>query len=153
MKNASTLFLKTVLFVGQTIIALICVFLTRGLLTQDLGGYFPIVAGMLIAAIPFFIGVAEVRKLLSYIDRKKAFSNLSVAALQKIKYCAVVISALYGIGLPYIFMVAEGDDAPGVILIGIVFTFAPLAVALFAGIFQKALKNAIELKKENDLIV
>ncbi len=152
-KRASTLFLKTVIVLFGLAVFALCVFLTSELLTQGLGGYFPIVVGMLIAAIPFFIGAYQTLKLLNYIDNNKAFSHLSIQALKTIKYCGIAISALYGVGMPYIFLVAERDDAPGVVLLGLIFTFAPMMVAVFAAVLQNLLQNAINLKSENDLTV
>jgi hypothetical protein len=59
-------------------------------------------------------------KLLSCIDKNRAFSDLAVRALRDIKYCAIVISALYTAGMPYIVYVADKDDAPGVTALGFV---------------------------------
>lgn len=153
MKHGSTLFLKAIItLIGVAVFAL-CIFLIYTLLTQKIGGYFPIVIGVIVAAIPFFIGVYQTLKLLHYIDHNTAFSQLSIRALKIIKYCAIIISALYGIGMPYIFIVAERDDAPGVILLGLIFTCTPLVVAVFAAVLQRLLQNAIEIKSENDLTV
>lgn len=153
MRSGSTLFLKTVIVLGAAAVLFLCISLIRILLTEEVGGYYPILIGMLIASIPFFVGVKEVLKILSLIDKKEAFTNNSVKSLNIIKYCGAVISLLYGLGLPYIFVVAQEDDAPGVFLLGLIFTFAPLAVSVFAGVFQKQLKNAIDLKSENELAV
>lgn len=49
--------------------------------------------------------------------------------------------------------VADADDAPGVVLIGMAITFAPIAIVVFAAVLQKLLKNAIDIKSENDLTV
>ncbi len=153
MKLGSTFILKTVVvLIGLAVFAL-CAFLVNQLFTQNLGGYGPIVIGMLVAAIPFFVGGYHTLKLLNYIDTNKTFSLLSVKALQTIKYCGILISALYGLGMPYIFYVADKDDAPGVVLLGLIFTFAPLVVAVFAAVLQKLLQNAINLKSENELTV
>lgn len=153
VKNGSTLFLKTVVSLGSAVVLIFCGFLIKVLLTEDVGGYFYILIGMLAAAIPFFIGVYNVLKLLNLIDRKKAFTKNSVKYLNIIKYCGIAISTLYGLSLPYIFIVAERDDAPGVVLLGLIFTFSPMAVSIFAAVFQKLLQDAIDLKSENDLIV
>ncbi len=153
MKKGSTLFLKAVITLGCIGVFVLCVFLVKVLFTEEVGGYRPILIGMLIAAVPFFVGIEQTLKLLNLIDHKKAFTNYSVEALNKIKYCSIIISILYAIGLPYIFIVAEQDDAPGLVLLGLIFTFAPMAIAIFADVFQKVLKNAIDLKSENDLIV
>jgi hypothetical protein len=91
--------------------------------------------------------------LLSYIDKNKAFSELSVRALKKIKKCAITISGLYVVALPFVFILAEVDDAPGLGLIGMVMIFAPMVIAVFAAVLQRLLQEAIDIKSENDLIV
>jgi hypothetical protein len=153
MKKVPTLFLKTVIFlIGWAVLAL-CVFLIFEIFTHDIGGYFPIVIGMVIAAFPFFVGAYHTFQLLNYIDSNTAFSSRSIQTLRTIKHCAAIISVMYTLGLPYIYYVAEKDDAPGVILLGLIFSFAPMIVAVFATVLQKLLQNAIDLKSENELTV
>ena len=55
--------------------------------------------------------------------------------------------------MPYIYYVAERDDAPGGILIGLILIAAPTIVTVFAATLEELLKNAIEIKSENDLTV
>jgi hypothetical protein len=114
---------------------------------------YPIVIGMYVSAIPFFTALYQAFNLLSYIDKNEAFSELSVKALQKIKFCAMTISALYVIILPFVYIVAELDDAPGLIIIGMVPVFASLVMAVFAAVLQRLLQEAIHIKSENDLTV
>jgi hypothetical protein len=154
LKHGSTLFLRaTVIIIALTVLAL-CIFaLPTGIRTDNVGGYRLILLGMYVPAIPFFIALYQAMNLLSYIDTNKAFSDLSVKALSNIKYCALIISGLFAAGMPYIYIVAERDDAPGVILIGLVITGASLVIAIFAALLQKLLQNAIDIKSENDLTV
>ena len=154
MKQGSTLFLKGVIFIIALAVLALCVFvLPVGLMNENVGGYLPIIIGMYITTLPFFVAIYHGYKLLSLIDQNKAFSELSVNALNIIKYCAIAITVLYGIGMPQILAVAQRDDAPGVVLIGLVFTFASAVVATIAAVLQKLLANAIELKSENELTV
>ncbi|MZP31447.1 DUF2975 domain-containing protein [Heliobacterium undosum] len=104
-------------------------------------------------AIPFYFALYQAFKLLGYIDKNEAFSELSVTALKSIKNCAITISILYMAGMPLFYLMAEVDDAPGIILIGMVMIFASMVVAIFAAVLQKLLKNAIDIKSENDLTV
>ncbi len=108
---------------------------------------------MYATAIPFFFALYQAFKLLSYIDKNKAFSELSVKALKNIKYCAITISILYAVGMPFFYLIAEEDDAPGLIVIGLVIIFASMVIAVFAAVLQKLLKEAIDIKSENDLTV
>ena len=105
------------------------------------------------AAIPFYFALYQAFKLLNYIDRNDAFSDLSVNALKKIKNCAISISAIFVLGLPLFYLIAEVDDAPGIILMGLILIFASMVIAVFAAVLQKLLKEAIDIKSENDLIV
>ncbi|RIW32015.1 DUF2975 domain-containing protein [Bacillus salacetis] len=108
---------------------------------------------MYISAIPYFAALYQSYRLLTYIDKNNAFSDLSVSALKKIKLYAAMISILYAAGLPFFYMMAEIDDAPGVILIGMVIIFASVVIGVFAAVLQKLLRNAIDIKSENDLTI
>jgi len=154
MNRGSTIFLKGVVILIGLIVLALCIFaLPRVIGSINMGGYDPILLGIYVTAIPFFIALYQALKLLSCIDNNKAFSDLSVNSLKHIKYCAVTISALYAAGMPYIFYVAEKDDAPGVVLIGLIIIFASIVIATFAAVLQKLLKNAMDIKLENDLTV
>ena|SRR3989338_1043426 len=153
MKKSSTLFLKLVIsLIGITVLTLIIVF-TRGVVNDRGGLFLPILIIMYVTAIPFFFALLEALKLLRYIDKNMAFSELSIKAFRKIKYCATTISVLYVAGMPFLFSVADKDDAPGVVGFGLIFILASIVVAVFAAVLQKLLRNAIDIKSENELTV
>jgi hypothetical protein len=154
MKRGSTMFLRaTIILIGLIVIAL-CVFvLPAGIGSDSTGDYRPILLGLYIPAVPFFIALYQAMKLLDFIDMNQAFSDRSIAALKYIKYCAFIISALFTAGMPYVFQVADKDDAPGVILIGLVITGVSTVIAIFAGVLQALIQNAVDIKSENDLTV
>ena len=160
MKRGSTNFLKiAVIFLGIPILAL-CIF-GLPILAKDAAEsnsefayvLYGIVIVMYLSAIPYFVALYQAFKLLSYIDKNKAFSVMSVKALKNIKLCAITISGLYVIALPFFFIFAELDDAPGVVLVGMLFIFAPMVIAVFAAVLQRLLNEAITIKSENDLTV
>lgn len=156
MKHGSTNFLRLVILLIGLVVLVTCIFVLPRWISSELAGdfdYGPIFLGMYIPAIPFFVALYQALKLLDYIDRNKAFSPKSVKALRNIKYCGVVISSLYTLGMPYVFYVADRDDAPGVALIGFVIIGASAAIATAAAVFQKLLQNASDIKSENDLTV
>lgn len=156
IKHGSTLLLKIfVVLLGLAVFAL-CIFILPRIIIAELKGdfdYLPILVGMYIPAIPFFIGLYQGFKLLQYIDSNKVFSNASIEALRKIKICGFFISTFYAVGMPYIFYVAQQDDAPGLAFIGFVFIFASLVVGTAASIFQKQLRKVVDIKSENELTV
>lgn len=154
MKKGSTLFLRLVIILMALLVAGLCIFLLpKGIMSDNVGYYRPLLIGMYIPALPFFFGLFQGWKLLNCIDKKKAFSVVSVDAFRKIKYCGFAISALYTLGLPYIFYVANRDDAPGVMLLGCMFVGAPLIIGTGAAIFQRLFQNVIDIKSENELTV
>jgi hypothetical protein len=160
MKRGSTIFLKIAVFLIGTPVLALCIFGLPMLAKEAAESnsefayvLYGIVIVMYVSVIPFFVALYQAFKLLSYIDKNKAFSEISVKALKNIKYCALTISGLYVIGMPFIYIFAELDDAPGVILIGMVMIFAPMVIAVFAAVLQRLLQEAIDIKSENDLIV
>ncbi|MCC2529662.1 MULTISPECIES: DUF2975 domain-containing protein [Bacillus] len=160
MKRGSTLFLKiAVILIGIPVLAL-CIFLVPQIanfaaeLYPDISYLkYLVYIDLYAAAIPFYFALYQAFTLLSYIDRNKAFSELSVRALKKIKYCAITISLLLVAGMPLFYLIAEMDDAPGIILIGLVLIFASMVIAVFAAVLQRLLQEAIDIKSENDLTV
>ncbi|MDQ0194043.1 DUF2975 domain-containing protein [Paenibacillus wynnii] len=160
MKRGTTLFLKTaVILIGIPVLAL-CIFLVPAIANYTAELYpdiaymkYLVFIDLYATAIPFYFALYQAFKLLSYIDKNKAFSELSVRVLKNIKYCAFTISILYVVGMPLFYLMAEKDDAPGVILLGMVMIFATIVIAVFAAVLQKLLQEAIDIKAENDLIV
>lgn len=146
----STLILKVaVILIGMPVLAA-CIFWLPG--GANFLGY-PILLGVYATAITFFFALYQAFKLLSYIDKNKAFSELSVSALKNIKYCAVAISIIYAVLIPFIVPIADADDSPGLAGFPMIFAFASFVVAVFAAVLQKLLKEAIDIKSENDLTV
>jgi len=163
MKRGSTLFLKIAVFlIGAPILAL-CVFLLPQIANEainqaEMGSelaymVFGILTIMYVATIPFYYALYQAFRLLSYIDKNQAFSDLSVKSLKIIKICAITISGLYVVVLPFVYIIAEWDDAPGLLLIGMVIIGASLVIAVFAAVLQRLLQEAITIKSENDLTV
>ncbi|MFB5248820.1 DUF2975 domain-containing protein [Bacillus mycoides] len=160
MKQGSTLFLKTVIIlIGIPVLAL-CIFLV-----PNIGNYaaelypdityikYLILINLYATVVPFYFALYQAFKLVSFIDKGNAFSKLSVRALKKIKNYAVTISILYVVGMPLFYLVAERDDAPGIIILGMLLIFASMVIAVFAAVLQRLLKDAIDIKSENDLTV
>ncbi|KSU79755.1 Protein of unknown function [Fictibacillus enclensis] len=160
MKQVTTFFLKlAVIFIGIPVLAL-CIFLVPKF-GNFAGELYPNIAfmktlvliDMYAAAIPFYFALYQTFKLLSYIDKSQAFSELSVKALKKIKYCAITISALYLLGMPLYYLVAKRVDPPSIMPIGLVIIFSSMVIAVFAAVLQSLLQEAINIKSENDLTV
>ena len=153
MKRGSTLILKAaIIFIGLLVLGL-CVFIPAVAISDNTGDYSPILFGLYVPAIPFFIALYQALKLLGYIDKNQAFSEQSVDALGRIKYCGFIISGLFTAAMPYIFYVADKDDAPGVILMAGIIIGTSFVIGTAAAVFQSLLQNAVDIKSENDLTV
>ncbi|MDF2947144.1 MAG: hypothetical protein K0S51_1823 [Bacillales bacterium] len=160
MKQGSTLFLKLALILMGFPALALSVFILPEFANFAVELYpdhfylkYLIYINLYATLIPYYFALYQAFKLLGFIDRNEAFSELSVRALKKIKYCAIAYSSLYVMSLPFFYLIAEKDDAPGLILIGMAFIFASMVVSVFAAVLQKLLKDAIDIKSENDLTV
>lgn len=150
MKRYSTIFLKiAVILIGIPVLAL-CIFWVPGFIKHI---NLAIIIGVYVTAITYFIALYQALKLLSYIDKNKAFSELSVNALKNIKYCAIIISLIFMAIVPFLYPIADADDAPGLVAYPLIIIFASAVIGVFAAVLQRLLKEAIDLKEENDLTV
>ena len=158
MKRGTTLFLRVAVYlIGITILAL-CIFwlpwlanYTGEMFPEFSYLQYPILIGLYLTAIPFFLALSQALKILNYINNNNSFSELSVKSLRYIKYCAVTISILYGIG--GIFLMSQSALHPGIVIIGFTIIFTSVIIAVFTAILQKSLKAALDIKTENDLTV
>ena len=154
MSHRSSLFLRGVIFLIGAVVATICLIgLPQAVGDFNFEGYDPILLGLYVPAIPFFFALYQSLKLLGYIDQNQAFSVASVDALRSIKYCGIIIGTLFLLGIPFIFRMAQMDDAPGVAFIGLVIIGASFAVAVAAAVCQRRFEDAITIKTENELTV
>jgi hypothetical protein len=160
MKRGSTWFLRLVMIVLGLAVLALCIFGIPAI-AREVGGFLPefktiryiAFTAFYASAFPFYFALLEAFKLLSYMDKNTAFSELSVHALRNIKYSTALMTFLYLLGMPLVFLIAEKDDAPGLIIIGMVLACSPFVIAVFASVLQKLFQNAVDIKSENDLIV
>ena len=160
VKRGSTFFLKAaIIAIGLAVLA-ICAFALPPAWIHVPDEYpdmphvfYVILSAMYVAAIPFYVALYQGFLLLGYVDKNKAFSELSVQALRHIAYCGAAISAIFVVMLPFFYIWAQNEDAPGLIIICMILALAPFAIAVVAGIFQRLLREAIAMKSENDLTV
>ncbi len=159
MKKISIRFLQAVVvLIGIVALAiLIRVPLTEGRAANlDLFSIYadPFILYGYVASIAFFVALYKAFRLLGYIGQNKVFSSSSVKTLKSIKYCAIILSIFIVAAGLYIRIFHNKDDDPaGFLAICIVTTFACVVVATAAGIFEKMLQNALDMKSENDLTI
>lgn len=52
-----------------------------------------------------------------------------------------------------VYRIADVEDAPGVVIIGLGIIAVPLALSVFVATIEKLLESVIQIKHENDLTV
>jgi hypothetical protein len=112
----------------------------------------PFLAYVYIGSIPFFVALYQAFKVLGYAGQNKIFSQAAVKALRTIKYCAIGIIGFAAVSLIFM-MFSDPGDRPAEVFMRILITFPSIVVATAAGMFERILQNAVEIKSENDLTV
>ena len=158
MKRTSTLFLKAILCLIAFVVfaGLLWFPQTEGRAANlDLISIYtdPLIIYFYLASIPFFYGLYQAFRLLNFIDANKAFSQDAVNILRNIKFASLSLIGLIALALLYIRFFAGGDDSAGPTMLGICMSLAFSVIATAAGVFQKLLQNAVDIKSENDLTV
>ena len=160
MNRVSTYFLRAVVLLMGLVAALLLYLILPELnagwdqASPEIAGWrYPFTIALLATTVPFCIALFQTWKLLGYVDNNKPFSKKSVNALRNIKYCGIAFSIFYIFCLPVVYFVADNADAPGIMVIGLVMSFAPLVIAVFAAVLERLLQSAIAIKSENDLTV
>lgn len=154
-----TIFLRLAVYIMGLMMLAICIFVIPAHLTyanhlmHNWAYNLTFGIGLYITAILFFIVLWQALKLLHLIDKNEDFSHSSVSNLKNIKISAYLACLIYILESPFFYIFADNDDAPGVVIIGMILAGAALVIALFASMLQKLLSQAIRIKQENDLTI
>jgi hypothetical protein len=155
-----TFLLKLAIIALTVPILAICIYLVPRLATGITEKYpalavfkIPFIIAVYATAVAFFSILYQAFRILALIEANQAFSIHSRVAIQRIKLGAMSIAVIYAMTLPLFYYVADHEDAPGILVIGLILIFAALVVAAFAGVLQKLVNNALEIKSEMDLTV
>ena len=166
VKNSSTAFLQTILVVlgVGVLLALIAMpqFEGRNVDATLFEIYFndPFLAYVYLGAIPFFVGMYQAFKILSFVAKNNTFSHATVKALRTIKYCSFITAGT--IIAADVFLVIHArlypeigavDGPEGAVMLGLITTFASVVIGTAAAVFERVVQNAVDIKSENDLTV
>ena len=109
--------------------------------------------GLYSAGILGILVVAWVNRILRLIDQDNPFSQQALKLVMGIKNMMLGIFLALSITLPMFYHIADVEDAPGVVLIGLGLAAIPLAGVTFVATVEKLLERVIHMKLENDLTV
>jgi hypothetical protein len=150
MNKGTTLLLRGALIFMSLPILAICIFWLPSSV-----GFFPIpmIAGAYLTALAYFYALFQAWRLLGLIDGNMAFSKEAVNGLGRIKLAAISIAGIYTVMLPFLYPIADMDDAPGLVGFPIIIVAVSIVIATFAAVLQKLLDQAIRIKEDNDLTI
>lgn len=157
-KRGSTTFLKVIIFlIGSAVLAL-CIFWLPVIAIREPKAHpgvyslYPLLGYAYGCCIAFSIALYQAFKLLTYIERNNAFSELSLKSLKIIKKCGLTIIFFIVLGIVTLKVIAKvtGDDPAGPISLSLIGILATSIITAIVDALQKPLKNILELKPEND---
>jgi uncharacterized paraquat-inducible protein A len=155
VKRASTTFLKVIIFIIGIAVLTLCIYWIPALTFRDVkahpgGDYslYPLLVCAYGICITFSFTLFHVYKLLTFIERNNAFSELSLKSLKVIKKCA--FTAIFFIGLLIISLKVissiSGDDSAGPISVCLMSILATSIVIAVIDTLQKPLKDFLDKK-------
>jgi hypothetical protein len=114
----------------------------------------PFLALVYAGAVPFFVALVQAYKVLGYAGQKNgAFTPAAVRALRTIKYCAIAVIGFVAVEEAFIVANHGSDDPASGVFVGVLIAFLSTVVAVAAAMFERILRDAVDIKSENDLTV
>lgn len=157
MIRGSTLFLRLVISLVAIAALAVCMFPLPRMISQEAAKtpdtawqIYLFLLGAYVQAALFLFALYHAFRLLTYIDRDLALSELSVRALRHIKHSAVTIGLLMLTGIVWVLILSAGtgDDSAGPVGLGLMGTFASSVVAAVAAVLQQQVQKAIVPMKQ-----
>ena len=112
----------------------------------------PFLAYLYLASIAFFVALFQMFKLIGYVGENRALSRDSVRSLRTIKFCALVLVAMIGAAVAYLFIAVRGeDDIAGGVAMGLMIILVSAGVAAAAAVGERRLQRAVDHRSENGL--
>jgi uncharacterized membrane protein YuzA (DUF378 family) len=158
VKQGSTTFLKVIIFlIGIAVLAL-CFFWLPVIAIREPKAHpgvyslYPLLGYAYGCCIAFSVALYQAFKLLTYIERNNAFSELSLKSLKVIKKSALTTIFFIVLGIVYLKVLAKvtGDDPAGPISLSLMGILATSIITAIVDVLQKLLKNLLDTKPKND---
>jgi Protein of unknown function (DUF2975) len=113
----------------------------------------PLIVLLFIADGLFLSVILSGIRILFDFSKEQVYSNMTIHILHKAYQKALIITGIFVSYLPFFYISAELDDAPGLVLVGAFLVGLAFALALLLKVFTKLVIQALILKNENDLVV
>lgn len=89
-------------------------------------------------------GLYHFYRLLMLITHDSTISQALLQRLHKVTKSTFVVAIIFMVGFPLFYLVGEVDDAPGVILLGMLFIITPLVITACLHILHKLFTNTLK---------
>jgi uncharacterized membrane protein YuzA (DUF378 family) len=158
VKQGSTTFLKVIIFlIGIAVLAL-CIYWLPVIAIREPKAHpgvyslYPLLGYAYGCCIAFSVALYQAFRLLTYIERNNAFSELSLKSLKVIKKSALTTIFFIVLGIVYLKVLAKvtGDDPAGPISLSLMGILATSIITAIVDVLQKLLKNLLDTKPKND---
>lgn len=151
VKRGSTTFLKVIIFLAGIAVLALCIWLpeisVRDARVHPDTAYFliPFLVCAYGFCIAFSVALYQAYKLLTYIEKNNAFSELSLKSLKIIKKCAFTVIFLILLGIVSLKVLAKvtGDDAAGPISLCLMGILATSIITAIVDALQKPLITSL----------
>jgi hypothetical protein len=100
---------------------------------------YPFIIGIYIQSILVFYALFHIWRILNLITSHEVYTKKTIQLLRMITFSFKLISGLFVLIIPMFVYVAEVDDAPGLILIGLLFVGVSLAMVALTSLSRKLL--------------
>lgn len=154
MKSWQTIFLKIVVFIGLIPVFFFNfyqfpLFLIEGFKSDFyLAKYLIIIIfSFYLMLVPYLLILFNIFKLIVNMEKNQLFNDETSKSFSLITKFSYIITFLFVVDLPFFYLIADYEDAPGLILFGLLLT----GVSFTFGVFASVLKNVINKEKEVNL--
>lgn len=152
VKRGSTTFLKIIIFLAGIAVFAVCIYFLPEAARRDAierpsdFSLYPLLVCAYGICITFSVALYQIFKLLTYIEKNNAFSELSLQSLKVIKKCTFTVIFFIFLAIVYLRVRVQftGDDAAGPISLGLMGILLTSTVAAFVNVLQKPIKNFLE---------
>lgn len=95
----------------------------------------------------------KVTQVIHQYEKHEIFSLYTQKLFIYSAFSAFIISIIYALLLPIFYIVADLDDAPGFVLIGLFFVVLAFALALLFYVISNIIKQASDLEEESKWVI
>lgn len=140
MRKISILFLRLSILAAALLIVLLGSYGLYSLILNPVNPVYawmlyPIIAGVYVSLLPLFYGFIQFYKLLGLAEGKTGAESKNVI-LKKLRKGSLVFGSMYLLTEPFVFQVAQEDDAPGLILFYLIPFFFALVLGAIVTLFM-----------------